>query len=326
MFHVSFYFHPLWFLQLELNVFPVPELFVSFAAILCEIPNETIKASYRIGQLGLKILNQSSSDSLLPIVHVLYYAKVGILFEPLQSVIEMHRKAYEIGLHLGSQKYAMMHKIFAVAREFHAGTNLVDINDEIECALKSEECHTFVSTVGTQLHTHHKAVQCLIKGYGENSDVKLGDLSLLENDPTTVVTQMAILIFSGHFERVKYLGKKCEDTSSVGKWSCPAFRRLYLYFYWGLASLVIARRKASKFSDIDRLITVVENAADCSNWNFGNKATLLNALRHSLNSKNVEAEGKPWSEELLVTYEFDERCEIFPTDILLCSSYRRCFL
>ena len=120
MFHVSFYFHPLWFLQLELNVFPVPELFVSFAAILCEISNGTIKAGYRIGQLGLKILNKSSSDSLLPIVHVLYYAKVGILFEPLQSVIEMHRKAYEIGLHLGSQTIAMMHKIFAVAREFHA--------------------------------------------------------------------------------------------------------------------------------------------------------------------------------------------------------------
>lgn len=322
---MSFYFHPLWFLQLELNVFPVPELFVSFAAILCEISNGTIKAGYRIGQLGLKILNQSSSDSLLPIVHVLYYAIVGILFEPLQSVIEMHRKAYEIGLHLGSQKYAMMHKICAVAREFHAGTNLADINDEIECALKSEECHhTF--TVRTQLHSHHKAVQCLIKGYGENSDVKLGDLSLLDNDPSTVVIQMAVLIFSGHFERVKYLGKKCEDTSSVGKWSFPAFRRWYLYFYWGLASLVIARRKASKLSDIDRLITVLENATVCSNWNFGNKATLLNALRHSLNSKNVEAEGKPWSEELLVTYEFDERCEIFPTDILLCSSYRRCFL
>jgi hypothetical protein len=69
--------------QLRLHLtYPLSSLFLAsytcFAAILCQQMNENSRVGKRIGQLGLKLLNQSSSFmNELPLVHMLYYGYVG---------------------------------------------------------------------------------------------------------------------------------------------------------------------------------------------------------------------------------------------------------
>ena len=262
-------------------------MYVYFAAVLCGELNEACRVGYRIGQLGLKMLNQNDL-SVMPHVHLLYYGCVGILFEPIQAVIEMHRQAYDVALKTGNSSIAGMHKKFIIAREFLAGVNLVRIKDEIECVSKSQEYHG-----GIKLGFQHMVVKSLIDGDKESSGTKSEDGSLYDNNPTVAFYQMIISVYCGYFERVKHLAKRWEKIRVTNSFkTILSFRLVYVNFYWGLASLVVARRKATKLSDIDRFISIVENAAGFCMWNFRNKVALLKALRHSLCSQNTEAEGK----------------------------------
>eukprot|EP00956_Cyclotella_meneghiniana_P016274 scaffold25619_cov80-Cyclotella_meneghiniana.AAC.1 len=231
-------------------------VYVYFAAVLCGELNEACRVGYRIGQLGLKMLNQNDL-SVMPLVHLLYYGCVGILFEPIQAVIEMHRQAYDVALKTGNSSIAGMHKKFIIAREFLAGVNLVRIKDEIECVSKSQEYHG-----GIKLDFQHMVVKSLIDGDKESSGTKSEDGSLYDNDPTVAFYQIIISVYCGYFERVKHLAKRWEKIRVTNSFkTILSFRLVYVNFYWGLASLVVARRKATKLSDIDRFISIVENEA-----------------------------------------------------------------
>jgi hypothetical protein len=64
-------------------IHPLLSLFLAsytcFAAILCQLTDANIRIGKRVGQLGLKLLNQSGSFmSELPLVHMLYYGYVGV--------------------------------------------------------------------------------------------------------------------------------------------------------------------------------------------------------------------------------------------------------
>lgn len=156
--------------------------YASFAAIVCQKMNDNIILGRRIGQLGLKMLDQSESYmSELPLVYVLYYGSVGIFFEPIQSVIEMHRKAAEVGYQLGSLSLSAMHKVFQVAREFHSGKNLLKMKEDTERDTKSEEYHTSFPLLGMKLHAYHKAVTTLM---GESIPEEPDKSQVFDSEPS----------------------------------------------------------------------------------------------------------------------------------------------
>jgi hypothetical protein len=102
------------------------------------------------------------------------------LFEPIQSVIEMHQKAGEVSCQIGNLSMAALHKMFQVAREFHAGTNLLKMKIALERDIKEEEYHESFPFLGRKLSLHHQAVTTLIWGsqppdLGDRSDGSLWD-------------------------------------------------------------------------------------------------------------------------------------------------------
>jgi hypothetical protein len=136
--------------------------YTCFAAILCQLTDANIRIGKRVGQLGLKLLNQSGSFmSELPLVHMLYYGYVGVLFEPIQSVIQMHYRAGEIGCQIGNLSLTAIHKMFHYAREFWAGTNLLQMKTDLERDLKAEEYQESFPLLSRKLNTFHQAVMIL---------------------------------------------------------------------------------------------------------------------------------------------------------------------
>lgn len=84
-----------------------------------------------------------------------------------------------------------------------------------------------------------------------------------------LVTQMECLIFRGYFERVYHMGKRWEQNIDAKQVEQLVYlRRIYAYFYYCLAALAMNRRKKSKLSEIDQMISIVKNAANYSSWNF----------------------------------------------------------
>ena len=272
-----------------------PAAYVSFAVILCQELNANTKTGHHIGKLGLKLLHESSSTTQIPTVYLSYYGYVGIWFEPIQAVIDMHRKAFGIGYQIGHLSFAALHKMFYVNRHFHAGTNLLQLKEELEHDFVSEEYQC-----SFQLNHFHKAVLRLIGNDVITSVPPDSKTELFEGEHSFIATEMAYLTYKGHFERVKYMGKRWSELEGKNVKQSISFRSVYVHFYWALSSLVIAqrkkivaeRKKKPNWPEINRLISVVKNAADFSSWNFGNKYTLLMAEKHSLYELDSETEGE----------------------------------
>jgi hypothetical protein len=83
------------------------------------------------------------------------------LFEPIQSVIEMHRAAGEVGCQIGNLSLTAIHKMFQYAREFHAGSNLLQMKSALERDLKAEEYHQSFPLMGRKLNLYRQAVTIL---------------------------------------------------------------------------------------------------------------------------------------------------------------------
>ena len=102
-----------------------------------------MQLGYRIAKLGLNMLNRNTlALSEMPWVYISYYGLVGVLFEPIQACIEMHRRAYELGMQLGNVSISAFHKSFVITRELHAGTNLLSLKEEIEFDMKMAMHHS----------------------------------------------------------------------------------------------------------------------------------------------------------------------------------------
>jgi hypothetical protein len=206
--------------------------------------NETSnRIGLRIGQLGLKMLHGNDSFMTeLPVVYGLYYSCVGVLFEPLQSVIEMHKKARDVALQLGNISRAGAHKIFLLAREFYAGHNLLEMKDRLEHNWKSEQYHCSVPALEMEMNVYLKAVSCLIGCETLPPQEADMDSPIWDREGSRLVTQMACLTYFGYFERVTHMAKRWEQLNTGTENNIRLnFRQMYVYFYWGLASLVLGK-------------------------------------------------------------------------------------
>ena len=253
-----------------------------------------MRIGYHIGQLGLKLFHQSSCIRELPRIHHLYYGYVGIWFEPIQAVIDMHHKAFGIGYQVGDLSFAALHKMFYFNRKFYAGANLVQLKEELKHELTSEEYHSSFPILLTQLKHFHEAVMRLIGSDGVTSLPQEPESEIYDSERSFVAIEMAYLMYKGHFERVTHMGKRWSKVEG----DKINFRSVYVHFYWALSSLVIAqsrkivtkRKKKPNWPDINRLILIVKNAADFSSWNFRNKYMLLMAEKHSLYEHDSRSE------------------------------------
>lgn len=270
--------------------------YATFASMLCEDRSiQNLQLGYRIGKLSLKMLNQNKlATSELPLVYLMNYGHIAIVFEPIQACIDMHRQAYKIGLQCGKVLLAAFHKQFLVVREMLAGTNLLVVKKEIDLELKMASHHSF-PILGKLLAIHYTSVVTLIgndfDGFSQQPDDVCSDVQLFEHDAAYLFSQMFVSTHLGFFERAKRLGERWESLCK-SRTMLSNLRVSVISFYYGLA--LIAWRRKNKWknvpSNIHSLLEVVMNAATCSAWNFKNKVSLFKAELFSFGCKNSEAE------------------------------------
>ena len=255
-----------------------------------------MEIGHRIGKLGMNLLDAVSSSAELPNVHLYYYGHVGVFFEPIQAVVEMHRKAYVIGYQIGDLANSGLHKLLYAVRQFYAGTNLVKLKEELEHDFKSEEYHCSFPMLGKKLKYLNTTITRLI-GDEESSIMPRSEptLEVFDEEPAFIAREMACLTYRGHFERVNYMAKRWEDikiSQNNNYKTSLNLRSVYVCFYSCLSLLVTGWRKKPNQSRVQRLLLIVKLAARHSSWNFKNKVDLIIAEQSSLSEMNPEAEGK----------------------------------
>lgn len=258
--------------------------------------DENITVGRRIGKLGLRLLNQcDSANSELSVVHLLYYGHIGILFEPMQACVDMHCKAYDVGQQVGNISIAALHKQFLIARQLHSGTNLIQMKDNLDMDIKMLEHVYSFPMLAMKLRVYYDAVLTLIGDESSSTPTELSGGTVFDQEPARVLTSMMTSTYLGHYERVKHLYKKWESLNDENQSKqMIGFRSVYINFYYGLSAILLQKKKKSTSKRsrevTNRWLEVLNSAAACSPWNFGNKAKLLQAEKLSLSMKNTEAE------------------------------------
>ena len=225
--------------------------YVSFAAVLCQGMDQNMEIGHRIGKLGMKLLGIVSSFTELPNAYSYYYGHVGVLFEPIQAVVEMHRKAYVIGYQVGDLSSSAFHKLFYAVRQFYAGVNLVKLKEELKYGFKSEEYHCSFPMLGKKLKYLYATITRLI-GDEEPSIEPRSEptMEVFDDEPAFIAREMAYLTYKGHFERVKYMAKRWEDIKIINQNNSYkkslSLRAVYVCFYSCLSLLVSGWKKKAE--------------------------------------------------------------------------------
>ena len=112
-----------------------------------------------------------------------------------------------------------------------------------------------------------------------------GDLNLSQDfdcagihhdDGGYILWRAITLTYLGYFEKVKHMIDSWESKISTNWFNSLRLRNVYIYFFYGIASIGLRRRKNLKIlpKNMKKMLRVLENAAGLSEWNFRNKACL----------------------------------------------------
>ena len=139
-----------------------------------------------------------------------------------------------------------------------------------------------------KLHYYYKAVLTLI---GEQSS----SLSHHDQELAYVESKMMWLVYLGFYDRARHMAvrwKRLHKDNESKKIAVSSLREIYANFYYGLSDIALRRQKNVKRRKLPEKewLNVVINAAECSEWNFQNKASLLLAEKLSSSSKHEKAE------------------------------------
>eukprot|EP00956_Cyclotella_meneghiniana_P012724 scaffold18109_cov68-Cyclotella_meneghiniana.AAC.1 len=189
----------------------------------------------------------------------------------------MHKKAYDIGQQLGNTSFASTHQQFLIVRQLHAGTNLLDLKEELEFNIKSIEQYCSFPVVGMKLRYYYEAVLTLIGEESSSLSIEQDEGSHHGQELAFVESKMMWLVYLGFYDRARHMAvnwKLLQKDNESKKITVSSLREIYANFYYGLSDIALRRQKNFKTKRFPekKWLNVVINAAECSEWNFQNKA------------------------------------------------------
>lgn len=206
----------------------------------------------------------------------------------------MHRRAYDVSIQVGNNSIAALHTQFLIVRQLLAGTNLLDLKEELEHAIKMSDQYYSFPVLGMKLKFYYSTVLNLIGETTLQEPNRDLNASTYDKESAHAFHLVITMTYLGYYSRAKNTVKRWEllgDENDSKK--MISFRAAYVCFYYGLSLIGLKRQKTSKAARVKESLKdwldVVQKAAKCSKWNFENKASLLRAERFSLGHNNEDA-------------------------------------
>ncbi|KAL7484241.1 hypothetical protein ACHAW6_009888, partial [Cyclotella cf. meneghiniana] len=301
-----------------------PKCIVSLASILCRDLSLDARIGYKFGKQALVLLDDSYVEDVAE-VFLTFYGFIGVLFEPLQACLDMHRCGYEMAMQCGENymirgRFAVMwlkvstyffhsfdsllipgnltvgafHKIFFYSQSLKTGKNLIDLKTEIETEL-SLATHRSQSLLAMRLRCFGETILALIGDESTCHSTLLNDKELTSTPSlmeAQCLNEMMSSTYLGNPERVHVLSKHLE--SSQKRIDSVAHRSIYIAFYCGLSVAATYRTKPvpQQLTKLDDSVSILAKAARFSEWNFKNKVALLKAELASVECDDYEAESQ----------------------------------
>ena len=242
------------------------------------------------------------------------------------------------------------HKYFIITRQLHAGEIYHVENNANQLCIYNQVLilsltTSWSGTLGTKLHIMKKEIMSDLKMTKEHSWPVLGmrlklHCNMIEeligestpsrqrHDTSSVFNetiqsqfgQMIVSTYLGYFSRVKYLAEKY--LSEGNSWNKKInLRFVYVAFYYALALLNTQRESGKKriSPEVNKMIGIVANASELSEWNFKNKVSLLLAEKNStICWSNSSLEKTETSSQYYTAIELSQTCKFVNEEGLSC--------
>ncbi|KAL7513085.1 hypothetical protein ACHAXN_010337, partial [Cyclotella atomus] len=100
------------------------------------------REALRFGKVALQFLNENEDENELPPTYLVIYGLVACLSEPIQACVEMHRRAYEVGMQIGNTSGAFSNVYFMIPRMIDGGEKLDVVKKQIDYFQKLAQTHS----------------------------------------------------------------------------------------------------------------------------------------------------------------------------------------
>ena len=120
----------------------------------------------------------------------------------------MHRKGHEIAHQVGNYSIAEVQKLFVISKQFYAGTNLLDLKEEVEYEIKMAEHFCAFPMLRMKLHVHYDTALTLISEESSNLPHKPGSESAYDQELSYLFGRIMSQSYLGYYERVRYMAKQ----------------------------------------------------------------------------------------------------------------------
>ena len=125
----------------------------------------------------------------------------------------MHHRGYDIALQMGHISTAALQKQFLIVRQFYAGTNLLDLKEELEHEIKMSEHYCALPMLGMKLHVHYDTVLTLIGEESSHPSNKQERESIYDQEQAYMYSRIMSLSYLGYYERVLHMAKQWTQLS-----------------------------------------------------------------------------------------------------------------
>lgn len=265
------------------------QAFALFGWMLCG-PLNNPKEGFRFGQLALLLLERFPSNDMFARVHLLVYAAINPIFQPIQDSLQPLLNGHKTGMLAGNMQQAMLNlQAYMRFSLLHCGKNLVQLAEEMKAfSLKLGQnkmdllLHMILPYWQTTMNLmgHFSEDPVKLTGMAMDQDEFLSNALEKKNRKAANAVYLCSmwLAFLFHsYDLAAEMAKKCEGyiTDEKIHWN----QVLYYTFHDGLISVALAQKTNLKKwrNRAQKAIEKMDLWARDSKWNCQHKLELLSA-------------------------------------------------
>uniref|UniRef100_A0A7S4JZ20 Orc1-like AAA ATPase domain-containing protein n=1 Tax=Odontella aurita TaxID=265563 RepID=A0A7S4JZ20_9STRA len=256
--------------------------FASFGMALCGTVSN-IACGYRMGKVALAILDRFQAKESLARVYVSVYGFIFTWVQPLQSCIERHKHAIEVGLLTGDNEFAMLNVNMYQGTALASGQRLGTLMKDMKAYSKQmvELNQKMIYTFGKPMR---QAVENLLgrsanpaRLVGNELDERMLQRTIEEEGLSSMIRfyEMWLLYLFGNYEEAAEVAAKNHGVES--QWLARSPIACNHVFYSGLTSLAMERKERCGrwMNTIHRTMNQMRGWTSSSPWNFQHKMELM---------------------------------------------------
>lgn len=273
--------------------------FVILGWIICKTNK---KEAYRVGSIGLSILEKLGARELIPRVHIVFYVFTSHWVRPIRESLEPLRNAYQIGMEVGDVEYAMFAAWFHCIQAFFSGMELHRLEKYVEEAKTQMRLYKQGNSLEILNQLHQFIYNLMVHRDDDDDDdepkILAGKILRNEFESDNVTTILLRLTLStilaqlfGDLDLAESFAHGRRDLKNV---HYAFYSSAADSFHEGLIAVGQARRGIRRRGNMNtarkclRKLRILSN--DCSD-NFMNKHLLLEAELRSLSSRKAVLAG-----------------------------------